>query len=258
MAWKRLPRRLRPGEEATLVEHLGELRARLVISLLSIAATLPLTFLFRHDLIEWLTRPLPDDRKLVTFGVAEPFTTSFKIAFLAALALALPVLLYQLWSFLAPAMEEGTQRVLATFVTLATGLFAGGIAFAYFVVLPKAISFLTTFDSNLYEIEVRASYYFSFVSLSLFAMGLVFEMPIFILALVRLRILTADRLRRNRRMAWFLSVVVAVLLPTVDVVSLALEVIPILVLFELSIWLAVFMERRWERAAAAEELAAEV
>ena len=259
MAWKRLPRRLRPGEEATLVEHLGELRARLFLSLLAICGALPLTFIFRQDLIEWLTRPLPDDRRLVTFGVAEPFTTSFKIAFLAALALALPVLLYQLWSFLAPAMEEGTQRVLATFVTLATGLFAAGVAFAYFVVLPKAIDFLTTFDSNLYDIQVRASYYFSFVSLSLFAMGLVFEMPIFILALVRLRVLTADRLRRNRRMAIFLSFVVAVLLPTVDVVSLMLEVIPIIALFELSIWLAVFMERRWERAAAAEaeELAAE-
>ena len=258
MALKRLPRRLSHGEEATLVEHLGELRARLFISLLSIGVIFPVVFYFRDALIDWLTEPL-GGRKPVTLGVAESFTTSVKVAFFAALALALPVVLYQLGSFLAPTMEQATQRVVAAFAALATVLFAGGVAFGYFIVLPKAISFLIGFDENLYDTEVRASYYFSFVTLALFGMGLIFELPIFILALVRLRVLTADRLRRNRRMAIFLSFVVAVLLPTVDVVSLMLEVIPIIALFELSIWLAVFMERRWERAAAAEaeELAVE-
>lgn len=242
------PRRLSHGEEATLVEHLGELRTRLLISLVSVAVAFAAIFPFRDHLITWLREPLPDDKRLITIGVAEPFTTSFKVCLFAAAAVALPVLLYQLWSFLAPAMEEHVQRVVSSLVLFATALFAGGVAFAYFILLPRAIDFLTSFDDDLYDIEIRASYYFSFVSLALFGMGLVFELPIFVLALVRLQILTSDRLRRNRRMGWFLAVVVAVLLPTVDLVSLALEVAPILILFELSIWLSVFMERRWARS----------
>jgi sec-independent protein translocase protein TatC len=252
VARRRLPRRLNHGEEATLVEHLGELRTRLLIALGSVALFVPLTYAFHERLVRWLSRPLPDDKKLVTLGVAEPFTTSVKVALFAAVALALPVLLYQFWSFLAPAFEQHTQRVVSTFVLFATALFAGGVAFGYFLVLPRAIGFLTDYDTDLYEIQIRASYYFSFVTFGLFGMGLVFELPIFILALVRLRVLSADTLRRNRRMGWFLAVLGAVLLPTVDLVSLFFETVPILVLFELSIWLSVVMERRWERSWAEE------
>jgi sec-independent protein translocase protein TatC len=161
------------------------------------------------------------------------------------LALAFPVLVWQAWSFFAPAVEEGRQRVVARFVALATLLFAGGMAFCYFVILPKALSFLTNYDDNLYDIQIRASYYLSFVALMIFATGLVFQLPIFVLALVRLGILTTDQLRRNRKVAYVLLLGGAILLPTVDPVSLAFEVIPLWVLFELSIWLSVLMERRW-------------
>jgi sec-independent protein translocase protein TatC len=256
VALKRLPRRLSHGEEATLVEHLGELRARILISLGALVPAFVVAFIFHERIVEWLTAPLPPDKELVTFGVLEPFTTAVKVSFFAALALSLPVVLYQLWSFLAPAMAEGAQRVLSTFVVLATGLFAAGIAFGYYIVLPRALTFLTNFDEELYDIQIRANYYYSFVTAALIGMGLIFELPIFILALVRLRVLTSDRLRQNRRMAIFLAFLVAVLLPTVDIVSLAFEVVPILVLFELSIWLAVFMERRWALSAD-DELAAE-
>jgi sec-independent protein translocase protein TatC len=248
MAWRRLPRRLGHGEEATLVEHLGELRARLLLCMLAIGVAFGVSFAFHEQIVEWLSRPLPDDKELVTFGVTEPFFTAIKVSFYAAFAFALPVVLYQLWSFLAPAVEEHTQRIVSIFVVVATSLFAGGLAFGYFVVLPRAITFLTNFDEELYDVQIRASYYYSFVSLALVGMALVFEMPIFILALVRLRVLTADRLRQNRRMGIFLVVLVAILLPTVDPVSLAFEVVPLLILFELSIWLAVLMERRWEQA----------
>jgi sec-independent protein translocase protein TatC len=248
VAWKRLPRRLRHGEEASLVEHLGELRGRLIIALLALGIAFGVAFAFHEHIIEWLMRPLPDDRKLVTLGVTEPFFTAIKVSLYAAFCVALPVILYQLWSFLAPAMEEHAQRVVSVFVLFATTLFAGGLAFGYFVVLPKALTFLTTFDQDLYDNQIRANYYFSFVSLALVGMALVFEMPIFILALVRLRVLTAERLRHNRRLGIFLVVLVAVLLPTVDPVSLAFEVVPMLILFEFSILLASFMEKRWERA----------
>jgi sec-independent protein translocase protein TatC len=246
----RLPRRLRPGEEATLVEHLDELRTRLIISLLAVAATFVVAFVFHERLIEWLREPLPDNKELVTLGVTEPFTTSVKVSFYAALAVSLPVLLWQTWSFLAPAMERNTQRVIAVFVVIGTGLFAAGLAFGYFVVMPKAIEFLTAYDDELYNIQVRASYYFSFVAIMLLAIAFFFELPIFILALVRLGVITSDQLRRNRRYLIVGAVVLAVLLPTVDPVSLVLEIVPLLILLEGSIWAAVLLERRWQADAA--------
>ena len=247
MARTRLPRRLSHGEEATLVEHLDELRNRLFIALGALAVAFVVCFAFHERIVRWLTEPLPDDRKLVTFGVTEPFTTSVKVSLIAAFALALPVLLYQAWSFLAPAMEEHTQRVVSLFVLAGTLLFVAGVAFGYFIVLDQALEFLTNYDADLYDIQIRASYYYSFVSLSLLAMGLMFELPVFILALVRLGVLTAARLKRNRRIGYFLMLVIAVLLPTVDPVSLALETLPLVILFELSIQLATIMERRWAK-----------
>jgi sec-independent protein translocase protein TatC len=242
------PRKLSHGEEATLVEHLGELRARLLISLGAVALAFIVTFAFHEKLLEWLTKPLPDDKTLLTLGVTEPFFTSMKVSLYGALALAFPILVYQIWSFLAPAFEERSQRVMSSYVALASALFAGGIAFGYAIVLPRAVSFLVTYDEQFYDIQVRASYYYSFVTLALLGMGVIFELPIFILALVRLQVVTAEQLRQNRKVGIFLVILVAILLPTVDPVSLAFEAIPMVLLFELSIWLATVMERRWARA----------
>jgi sec-independent protein translocase protein TatC len=242
-----LPRRLEHGEEATLVEHLDELRSRLIISLVALVPAFAIAFAFHQRLIRWLTEPLPGEVKLVTLGVTEPFTTSMKVSFYAAVAMTLPVVLYQFWAFLAPAVEEHVQRVLATFVTLATSLFVVGVLFGYFVVLSPAVRFLTDFDTSLYDTQVRASYYLSFATLLLFALGIVFELPIFVLALVRLRVLSAAKLRRNRRTGYVVMLVVAILLPTVDPVSLVLETVPLILLFELSILLSALMERRWRR-----------
>ncbi|MGH3078189.1 MAG: twin-arginine translocase subunit TatC [Gaiellaceae bacterium] len=207
-----------------------------------------LAFAFHEQIIDWLMEPLPDDKRLVTLGVTEPFTTSVKVSLLAGIALALPVLLWQVWSFLAPAVEVHQQRVVLGFVALATGLFACGVVFMYYVVLPRALDFLTTFDDEIYDNQIRASYYLSFVSWTLLAGGLAFLMPIFVLGLVRLRVLTSSQLRANRQIAFVLLLVFAILLPTVDPVSLAFEVVPLVILFELSIWLSVLMERRWQRA----------
>jgi sec-independent protein translocase protein TatC len=248
----RLPRRLSPGEEATLVEHLDELRSRLIIALIALAIGFAVAFAFHERLIELLSEPLPDDKRLVTLGVTEPFTTSIKVSFYAAVVLAFPVLIWQLWSFLAPALEEGTQRIVAVFVAIASLLFACGLAFAYFVVLPKAVEFLTNYDEELYDVQVRASYYFSFVSLMVLAIGLFFELPIFMLALVRLGVVTSRQLRQNRRYLIVGAVALAVLLPTVDPVSLVFEAIPLLLLLEGSIWLSVLMEKRWHRSSEAE------
>ncbi|HEX7254371.1 MAG TPA: twin-arginine translocase subunit TatC [Gaiellaceae bacterium] len=242
---RRLPRRLSYGEEATLVEHLEELRFRLIVCILALVGAFPIAYIFHEQLIEALIRLLPADRELVTLGVAEPFTTALKVSFYASLALAFPVLVWQAWSFFAPAVEERSQRIVARFVAFATVLFAGGMAFAYFIILPRALDFLTQYDEELYRVDIRASYFLSFVALMIFATGLVFQLPIFVLALVRLGVLTSTQLRENRRMGIVILLGLAILLPTVDPVSLALEVVPLLVLFELSIWLSVIMERRW-------------
>ena len=247
------PRRLGTDEEATVVEHLTELRHRLLIAVAAIIPAFLLAFAFHTQLIEWLMRPLPADKTLVTLGVTEPFTTAVKVSLMAAIAIVLPILIWQVWGFLAPAVDHATQRILRVFIVVATGLFAAGVTFAYFIVLPKAIAFLTNFDDTLYNVQIRASYYLSFTSLVLLASGLAFEMPIFILALVRIRVLSYDKLRRNRRIGYALMVCFAILLPTVDPVSLLFEVIPLLFLFEVSIWLSRIMEKRWHLGLADDE-----
>jgi sec-independent protein translocase protein TatC len=243
-----LPRRLGHGEEATLVEHLDELRARLIVSLVAIVPAFGIAYYFHEEVIEWLTGPLPDDKQLVTLGVTEPFTTSVMVSLVVAIGLVLPILLWQIWSFLAPAMSPHFERIAVSFAALATALFACGVIFMYYVVLPRALEFLTGYDEELYDIQIRASYYYNFVALLLLGGGITFLLPIFVLALVRLRVLTSTRLRQNRRIAFLVLLIFAALLPTVDPVSLAFEIVPLMLLFELSIWLAVLMERRWESA----------
>lgn len=250
MARRIVPRRLSHDEEATLVEHLTELRHRLLICIVALAPAFAVAYAFHEQLIGRLMDLVPEGTPIVTLGVTEPFTTSLKVSFYAAIAIVLPILLWQLWAFLAPAVSDGTQRVLGVFVVLATFLFVTGVLFCYTIVLPKALSFLVDYDSELYTEQIRASYFLSFVTLTLLAFGIAFEMPIFILGLVRLGVLTADRLRKNRRIGYVGMLAFAILLPTVDPVSLVLETVPLMVLFEASIWISVFMERRWERAAA--------
>jgi sec-independent protein translocase protein TatC len=249
---KRLPRRLRHGEEATLVEHLDELRVRIFVALGALAIGFAVAFVFRGHLLHWLNAPLPVDlKKPITLSVAEPFLTSMKVSLMAGLALALPVVLWQLWSFLAPAVDPHAERTVLLFVLLATALLIAGVAFGYWVVLPKAVHFLTNFDDQYYNSQLRARDYYSFVLTVLVAIGLVFELPIFLLALVRLDVLSTYTLRRNRRLGYFIVAIIAVLLPGVDPVTTTFEIIPLIVLYEGSIWLAVLVERRAPRAEAA-------
>jgi sec-independent protein translocase protein TatC len=241
-----LPRRLRHGEEATLVEHLGELRARLVISLSALAVGFAVAFAFHGHLLDWLNRPLPHDlKKPVTFSPIEPFATSIMVSLWAGLLLALPVVFWQIWAFLAPAFEEHRQRSMALLVAFATVLGLGGVAFGYFVILSPAIHFLTNYDSSHYAIAIRARDYYRFVSFVLLGVALAFEVPVFVLALVRLRILSAARLRSSWRFGVFVMTVIGVFLPGVDPVSTILSVIPLVALYLLSIGLATFLEPRW-------------
>ena len=242
----RLPRRLEHGESVTLVEHLDELRSRLLVCCFALVAGVCVAFPFHEQILEWLMEPLPEGRQLVTFGVTEPFFTSFKISLAAGFLLALPVILWQIWSFLAPAFEEHAQRVVAIFVAIATALLAGGLAFGYFIVMPRALEFLINYDAELYDIQIRASYYISFVTLGLLAMAL--DLPA---ADLHPRARPArggslGTLRRNRRIAIALIVIVrrAPAHGRPDLARLRDDPAP--PPLRASIWISVFFERRWE------------
>jgi sec-independent protein translocase protein TatC len=230
-----------------LVEHLGELRTRLVISLAALAAAFGLTFAFHRMILGWLNAPL-DGKKPITLGVAEPFTTALTVSLYAAVALTFPILLWQVWAYLVPAVEETRQRDVARLVLVAAVLLTGGMAFAYWVVLPSTIPFLLGFDDELFQIEVRARDYYSFAAFTVVGVGLLFELPVFLLGLVRLGVLSARRLRRSRRVGVVALVAVSVALPGVDPVTTVLQTVPLLVLYEASIWAAPLVERRRARA----------
>jgi sec-independent protein translocase protein TatC len=240
----RFPRRLGHGQHAELVDHLDELRNRLIVSLIAVVASFVVSYAVHARLLALLESPLPAGKKLVTFGVTEPFMTSLQVSLVGAIAIALPVLLWQAWSYFAPAIDPRIQRTLAIAVAAATVLFAVGLVFAYKVALPAAVHFLTTYDQHIYSINIRAKDYISFALAVLVSVGLVFELPAVIVALVRIGIVRADQLRKNRRIGYVAVAVLAVALPGVDPVTTAFEMVPLMVLFEASIWVSVVVERR--------------
>jgi sec-independent protein translocase protein TatC len=244
----RPPRRIRHGDELTLVDHLEELRSRLIVAGAAVLAGTVVGYAVHRRVLELLVAALPrHHRQLVTLGVTEPFTTSLELSLVVGIALALPVVLWQLWAFLAPGFRPGAANGIGWFVALAVVLMGFGVAFGDRVALPAALRFLTTYDDGVYDIQVRAADYLSFAVLVLAACGAVFELPVAVLGLVRVGALTSARLRRNRRIGYFVVAVIGVALPGVDPVTTIVETIPLAVLFEASIWLAILCERRWQR-----------
>ena len=226
-------------DRLTLVEHLDELRSRIVVCLLVFGVALALCFWQNHLLLEIASNPLPDDHeRLLTFGVTEPFTTTVTVATYGAIVLSLPILLYQLYAYVLPAFSNAERRVVLPILIASPLLFLVGIAFAYFVVMPAAVDFLLGFNDNQFNVQVRARDYYSFFSMAMLAGGIVFQLPLAILAVTRLGIVSVDQLRSNRRYAYLGIAVLAAALPGVDPVSMLIEMVPLLALYELSILLA--------------------
>ena len=245
-----VPRRLGHGEEATLVEHLDELRHRLFIMLGAILVGVIVAFVFHNHLLHWLNGPLPTwIDKPITLSVSEPFMTSLWVSVWAGVLLAIPVILWQIWAFFVPAMEDRHSRSLAWYTLLATILLVGGVMFGYFVALPASVGFLTSYDHEFFNVQLRARDYYSFTVTVMVAMAIVFELPIFVLAAVRMGIISTDTLRNNRRMGYFIVAIIAVLLPGVDPITTTIEAIPLVILYELTIWLCVLTDRRAARQA---------
>ncbi len=234
--------RMRPvshEDRLTLVEHLDELRTRVIVCLLVFGVALALCFWQNELLLEIASGPLPSDHeKLLTFGVAEPFTTTLTVATYGALILSLPILLYQAYAYVLPAFSDRERRVVLPFLVFVPVLFAIGVLFAYFVVMPAAVKFLLGFNDTQFNVQVRARDYYSFFSTTMLAGGLVFQLPLGILAVTRLGIVSVEGLSGNRRYAYLAIALLAAALPGVDPVSMRIEMVPLLLLYELSILIA--------------------
>jgi sec-independent protein translocase protein TatC len=240
-----LPRRLGHAEEATLGEHLEELRGRLFVMLGAIALGTVVAFIFSGHVLDWLDRPLPPGHhRLLTTGVAEPFTVTILVSVYAGFVLALPVVLWQLWLFFAPAVDPAAERKVLGLALFALALAVAGVAFGYWVLLPRAVHFLVHYDHKHFLILPRASSYYNFVVTVLVGVVLVFQTPLVVVGLVYLGVLSSRTLRRHRRMGYLVTAAVALALPGPDPVTTFLELLPMWLLFEGSIWLAVLVERR--------------
>jgi sec-independent protein translocase protein TatC len=233
--------RLRPvdfEDRLTLVEHLDELRTRIIISIVAFSVAFALCFWQNDRLLDIANAPLPGDRTPITFGVAEPFTTTVTITAYAAIVISLPVILYQAYAFVLPALTAREKRFVVPFLVLVPILFVAGVVFGYFVVLPAATKFLLNFNDNQFNIQVRARDYYSFFTLTLGVMGLIFQLPIGILAFTRLGIVTPEQLTQNRRYAYVVLLVIAMLLPGTDPITMLIEAVPLILLYEASVLLS--------------------
>src|SRR3954453_11417813 len=230
-------RKVSHGERVALTGHLEELRNRALISVAAFGVALGLCFWQNHLILSVVNVPL-DGKELLTLSPTEPFTTTLTLSMYAGLLLALPVVLYQAYAFVLPAFSGSERRVALPLMLMVPVLFVAGAAFAYFVVVPAALQFLLHFNADQFQTQLRAKEYYSFLSLTMIGCGIVFQVPVGVLALTRLGVTDAAGLRAKRRYAWLGCAVVAAALPGVDPVTMLFEMVPLVALFELSIVLA--------------------
>lgn len=183
----------------------------------------------------------------VTIGIAEPFTTTITVTLYFALIVSLPVILFELYGFILPALEPQERRVAMPLLAAVPFLFAAGVAFGYFVVLPAAVRFFANFNSDQFNVLVQASPYYGFAATILLAMGVVFQVPVVVLGATRLELVTPRQLRRGRPFAFAACAAVAAFLPG-DVLTLLLETVPLYLLYEVSILIAALVWRAQRRA----------
>lgn len=246
-------------KEAPLVEHLEELRSRLLWSILAWAVATGVAWSFRVQLLGWLKHPLDLAAKqngiqvnLIVLDITEPFLVSLKVAAFGGLILALPFIVYQIWAFIAPGLYEHEKRLAVPFLLGVGFSFALGALFAYYGFLPFAIPYLLGFLGGVVTPQISIGRYMGQVLMMMAVMGLVFEMPVVSYLLARLGILSSNFLARNWRIAVVLLLTLAAIItPTVDVVSLAIVSLPLLVLYWISVLVARLAERQRPKEAEA-------
>ena len=236
-------------KELSLVQHLGEFRNRLMVASIAVVITTAISFVFTTDIIRLLILPAGEGLKLASFSPTENFTTYMRVALFSGIALAMPVLLYEIYAYIDPALHPHERRFALTLGPFILLLFVAGMSFCYFLMLPNALKFLLGFASDVFDNQLRASEYIGFVTTFILGMGLIFEMPVLIYALIRVGAVSRQWLSKQRRYVFLLSfIVAAIATPTPDPFNQSLVAIPIYLLFEVGLFLGRFGGAR--RAAA--------
>ncbi|MBZ0157900.1 MAG: twin-arginine translocase subunit TatC [Alphaproteobacteria bacterium] len=259
-----------------LTEHLGELRKRIVVSLIALGVTFIIAFTFSEEIFRVIMFPLkysldfsvremylrfiPQDKlqmtKLVFLAPAEAFWMNMKLSFVTGILLSLPVIFHQLWLFISPGLLAREKKYVLPFIILATSLFIFGAAFCFFIVLPFAMGFLLTYKVGDFLMPMLSvGQYVDFCLKFILAFGAIFELPIIIIFLTKMGIVTPQTLARNRKYAALIAFVIAAFLtPTPDAFNQVLMAIPIILLYEIGIWISPFFSaRRRERSEEEEE-----
>ncbi|HET6495939.1 MAG TPA: twin-arginine translocase subunit TatC [Thermoleophilia bacterium] len=246
----------------TVLEHLGELRKRMFWVIVVLAAGVVAAAIFNDRVFDLLLYPLRqvpnldvDSYQIITLSPTEPFMVSLKVWVVASLLVTSPFLIWQLWAFIGPAFTSTEKRYFYPVVVSTIMLFLGGVVFGYFFVLPKGLSFLLTFGGSTFNVQNRATEYFTFVALFVLAFGVIFELPVVLVMLAKVGVIDDKFLRKNRRYAIVISALVAALLtPGQDAFSMVAMLIPLLVLYEISIPIARLVQPKREPATSAKDV----
>ncbi len=239
----------------TLLEHLNELRKRLVWSALALVIATIFSFLFAQNLLDFLLIPysnsIGEQATLQTLRPTEGLETYFKVSLMAGAVIAMPVILVQFWLFISPGTTERERRYIYIFIPSALVLFLLGISFAWFILAPAAIFFLANFMTEVFMTEWTGQEYISFVMRLVFWMGVAFELPIVAYFVARIGVITSQNLRDQWRMAIVaIAILAAIITPSIDPVTMLLTMAPLLVLYVMSIGLAGIGQRQYERSVA--------
>jgi sec-independent protein translocase protein TatC len=245
------------GDRMPFTQHLEELRKRLIVCFAAVGVGFLVSYLFKEQILLWLMQPLmqvlPEgsSRRLIYTAPHEAFVTYLKVSFIAGTGLAVPVILYQLWKFVAPGLYQHEKQYLLPVVFFSSLFFLGGAIFGYFVVFPYGFQFFVSFANQYIAPMISTKEFTSFSTRLLLAFGAIFEMPVVAFVLARLGLISAGFLRRQRKYAVLIIFIVAAILTPPDVLSQLLMALPLLVLYEMSIWIVHFAARK---ANAGEEL----
>lgn len=251
-----------PGHEMSLLDHLEELRVRLTRMIIAALVGFAVCYFYHHEILDVMLRPLkmvlPHNSTIQATNLTEPFFINMKAAFVAGIFLVSPYLFYQIWSFIGPGLYE-EERKLAIPVAFFTALcFVSGACFGYFIVFPYGFTFLANYDADIVTLNPKLSEYYSMALGLLFAFGIIFEMPVFIFFLARFGIVDHKWLRTKRRWAIVvIFIVAAIVCPNPDVISMLLMAAPMVVLYEVSIWVAYFFGKKPKPAEEEEQAALE-
>ena len=234
-------------KKLSILGHIAELRRRLILSVIAVVITTIVSFVFADEIFHILTRPI-QGYNLIYIEITEMIGAYTRVCLVSGVILAMPFLIYQFVMFVSPALTSKEKRYIYLVLPWVALMFVGGVVFAYFVMLPPALRFLFTFGSDIATPQIKIGNYISVVSRILLAVGLVFELPVITTFLARLGIVSPRWLASKRKFAFiFAFVLAAIITPTIDPINQCIVAVPLVVLYEMSIWLAKLVYRRESR-----------